>query len=607
MSKHIIHLLPDNIANQIAAGEVVQRPSSAVKELLENAIDANASEIKLIVKEGGKTLIQVIDNGKGMSEVDARMSFERHATSKIRNTDDLFSIKTMGFRGEALASIAAIAHVELITREADAEVATKINMNGTILEKQGYTQAPVGTSISVKNLFFNVPARRKFLKTDATEYKHVLDEFHRIVLSYPEIKFSLFHNNNEIYHLPKGNLRQRLVGVFGKAMNERLVPIDEDTEMLGISGFIVKPRHAKKSRNEQYLFVNKRFVKSPYLNHGIRNAFESLITADLNPGYFINITIDPEKVDVNVHPTKQEIKFAEERLVYNYLKVAVRHALGKNNLTPSLDFDSTNYNLIQNTPSHSPISRSSNPSFQPSVPSNQKENIKHWESLYDGMIEVEKETDQEEYLLTIPSKISSQNSEDLFHKDFAEKQLFQLHNRYILSPIASGFMMIDQIAAHERIIFEEQLASVKGDKLSTQKVLFPETIELSAGQAELLLSALSSINKMGFDIQHFGKNSFVVHGVPSGMESETNMERLLSGVLEDFTLNRDAVQKEEEIAKILAKKMAMNKARKLTNTEMQHLVNQLFACKSPYISPSNKSVIINYDLEEIKNRFKINK
>lgn len=595
MSQNIIQLLPDNIANQIAAGEVVSRPSSAVKELLENAIDANSTEITLNLKDGGKSLIQVIDNGKGMTDVDARMSFERHATSKIRQSEDLFDIKTMGFRGEALASIAAVAQVEMITRSSEADVAFQIQINGSEFKKQQFIQGAQGTSITVKNLFFNVPARRKFLKSDHTEYKHVMDEFHRIVLANPNVKFVLFHNNNEIYHLKPGNLKQRIIGVFGKTMQEKLVPLEEKTEILGISGFIVKPQFAKKSKGEQYLFVNQRFIKSHYLNHAIRGAFENLITSDQKPGFFIYLEINPGKIDINVHPTKQEIKFAEERLIYNYIKVAVRHALGRYNLTPMLDFEHTPM------PVDPPQTKSSGSSFSMDRPPQRDQNLQNWQSLYDGMIEVETD-DVDTDLYTIESKITQQDGDRLIPTEQQEKPLFQIHNRYIISPIKTGFMVIDQVAAHERIIFEDQLRALEHESMPTQKVLFPETIELSAGQAELLKSLLSQMNKLGFDIQHFGQQTFLVHGTPVGSE-QSNIEQLVLDFLEDLTNNQESIVQEREIAKVLARKLSINRGRRLTVEEMQALVTRLFKCETPYMSPSNRNVIITIGLDELQKKF----
>lgn len=621
---NIIQLLPDSIANQIAAGEVVQRPSSAVKELLENAIDAGSKSIKLILKNAGKTLIQVIDDGKGMSPMDARMCFERHATSKIRNSDDLFAINTMGFRGEAMASIAAIAQVELITKEKDSDLGTSIYIAGSKLTKQEPCQAVDGTSISVKNLFFNVPARRKFLKSEATEYKHILDEFHRIVLCYPEIKFSLFHNNNEIYHLPASNLRQRIVNVFGRAMNEKLVPLEESTDVLGINGFIMKPQHARKTRGDQYLFVNKRFIKSNYMNHAVRFAFENLISADLHPGFFIYLTIDPAKIDVNVHPTKQEIKFEEERLIYNYIKVAIRHALGKHNLTPSLDFDSSNFNTT-NPPLQSSFgsARSSAGADQNSAGSSydsykkqEKANVKNWESLYEGLIDIQPEEasqsaqqteESDTDIFTVKSKMYQEDQEKKIVDDFQDHKLFQLHNRYILSPIKSGFILIDQQAAHERILYEQFLEKIETNSAGAQQSLFPETINYSASQAEMMRNVLPYLNSIGWEIEDFGGDSFIVRSLPEEYEKQGELKDEIWSLVEDVTEQKDVAEEKKLIAKKMAKRMSVNKYAKLSMEEMRSLVNKLFACEHPYLSPSNKSVIVTITLEEIMQRFNITK
>ena len=617
---NIIQLLPDSIANQIAAGEVVQRPSSAVKELLENAIDAGSNSIKLILKNAGKTLIQVIDDGKGMSPIDARMCFERHATSKIRQSEDLFAIRTMGFRGEAMASIAAIAQVELITKERESDIGTMIQIAGSKLTKQEPCQAVDGTSISIKNLFFNVPARRKFLKSEATEYKHILDEFHRIVLCYPNIKFSLFHNNNEIYMLPASNLRQRIVNVFGRAMNEKLVPLEESTDVLGINGFILKPQFARKTRGDQFLFVNNRFIKSNYMNHAVRFAFENLISADLHPGFFIYLTIDPSKIDVNVHPTKQEIKFEEERLIYNYIKVAIRHALGKHNLTPSLDFDSSNFNTtapgnaggnFTSMPSSAGTNTSSGDSAYDNYKKQEKANVKNWESLYEGLIDIQPEiainSEESSDVYTVKSKMYRDEKEKLLVDESQDQKFFQLHNRYILSPIKSGFILIDQQAAHERILYEQFLEKIDTNEKSAQQSLFPETIDLSAAQSEMLKNVMPYLNSLGWEIEDFGGTSFIIRSLPEEFEKKGEIKDELLSIVENITDEKDIVEEKKVIARRMAKRMSVNKYAKLTVEEMRSLVNKLFACEHPYLSPSNKSVITTFTLEEILQRFNITK
>ena len=610
---NIIQLLPDSIANQIAAGEVVQRPASAVKELLENAIDAGSSSIKLILKSAGKTLIQVVDDGKGMSPMDARMCFERHATSKIRTSEDLFTIKTMGFRGEAMASIAAIAQVEMITKEKDSDLGTQILIAGSKLTKQEPCQAVDGTSISIKNLFFNVPARRKFLKSEATEYKHILDEFHRIVLCYPQIKFSLFHNNNEIYHLPSSNLRQRIVNVFGKPINEKLVPLEENTDVLGISGFITKPKHARKTRGDQYLFVNNRFIRSNYMNHAVRFAFENLIPADTHPGFFIYLKVDPAKIDVNVHPTKQEIKFEEERLIYNYIKVAVRHALGKHNLTPTLDFEASNFNVGGMNQVSQSQANTTPDEYQKQYNAREKENIRNWESLYEGLIEItpsqEDTANPDKSMFTVESSsmASLDQTENKEKPVFNDRQLFQMHNRYIISPIKSGFILIDQKSAHERILFEEYLRNMDNNNKGKQKSLFPQTIQFSAAQAELFKNVLEFINAMGWEIEDFGNNSFIVHSIPEEMQSAQDIQLTLESIMEDLTMDKDVASRKNQLAKSMAQKMAISRNQSLTFEEMQSLVDRLFACEHPYLNPSNKSVISTFTLDEISQRFNVAK
>ena len=531
----IIQLLPDAIANQIAAGEVIQRPASVVKELLENAIDAGSTDIKLIIKDSGKSLIQVIDNGCGMSETDARMSFERHATSKIRKAKDLFSIRTMGFRGEAMASIAAIAHVELRTRRHADELGTRLVIEGSEVKTQEACQCAAGTSISVKNLFYNVPARRNFLKSNTVEMRHILDEFQRVAIANPDIFFSLHHNNTEVFHLPDGKLRQRVVGVFGNSWNKKLVPVDEETDILKIRGFVGKPEFAKKTRGEQLLFVNNRFIKSGYLNHAILNAYEDLLPKDTYPIYTIFIDIDPANIDINVHPTKQEIKFDDERLVYNYLKVAIRHALGQYSITPTLDFDQ-DPNFSKYVPTNKNVSQG-----QETKPSNgnvksdfagvsktnsplESNNLKNWEKLYEGLDsfdQPQEETSDQGKAFTIESQWSANPVTDDPTSGFAneKKRPYQIHNTYVVSHIKSGFLLIDQQAAHERILYERYLSFLKDQQPLTQKQLFPKTINLSPIDSQVLLKIIPEINLLGFDIQEFGNESFVIHGIPADLPS----------------------------------------------------------------------------------------
>lgn len=630
----IIQLLPDSIANQIAAGEVIQRPASAVKELLENAIDSGATQVRVILKDAGKALIQVIDDGCGMSDTDARMSFERHATSKIRTSKDLFEIKTMGFRGEALASIAAIAQVELKTRLHKNELGTHIVISGSKVRSQEACQTAPGTSFSIKNLFYNVPARRNFLKSNNVELRHIVDEFQRVALANSEIFFSLHHNENELFHLPSGNLRQRIVAIFGASYNKRLVPVAEETDVVRIEGFVGKPEFAKKSRGEQLFFVNNRFIKSGYLHHAIMSAYEGLIAEKNNPFYAIFIEIDPSKIDINVHPTKQEIKFDNERLIHQYLGVAVRHALGQYAVTPSLDFKSETGSLSGFETTASPkksVSNYSESQQQDSARSgesqpksnwenvtpktdfsNQREsnNLKNWQLLFDGVEAAEEELANaalQEQAITISSSANNDDSTpELSEKGFntSKKEPFQIQSTYIVSHIKSGFLLIDQQSAHERVLYEKYLDQIKDKSASTQKELFPNTLEFPPADAELLKSILPEINSLGFDVQEFGQNAFVIHGIPSELTGDRNGEELIENLLEQFKSNHElSIGATENIARSMARSAAIKRGKNLTVTEMQTLVDQLFACTMPYSSPSGKKCFINYDLEDLKKQF----
>ena len=509
----VIQLLPENVANQIAAGEVVQRPSSVVKELLENAIDAGATQIKLIVRDAGKTLVQVIDNGCGMSETDARMCFERHATSKIRESKDLFAIRTMGFRGEALASIAAVAQVEMRTRRATDELGVRIVIESSTLVAQEPCQAPAGTSIAVKNLFYNVPARRNFLKSEPVEMRHVLDEFQRVAMANPDLFFSMHHNDQELFHLPPGNLRQRIVKIFGEAANKKLVPVQEETDILKITGFVGKPDYFKKTRGEQLFFVNKRFIKSNYLHHAVVQAYEDLLPSDAFPLYVLFLEIDPMRIDINVHPTKQEIKFDDEKLVYNYLKVTVRHALGSHNITPTLDFE--HEPAFQATPSKTPSLRpgSDRPSsvgdYRPSGgdDSRNEDNLRHWQKLYEGLELIGKSSDSpserdeagnepsDEPGLSFEIRQSAEHTQmDDESGSFSKglKEPYQIHGQYIVSHIKSGFLLIDQQAASERILYERYLEALGTQPIATQKMLFTLTTA-SSDHAQLQVLGTASL------------------------------------------------------------------------------------------------------------------
>lgn len=601
----IIQLLPDAIANQIAAGEVIQRPASVVKELMENAIDAGADEIKLIIKDSGKTMIQLIDNGKGMTETDARMAFERHATSKIRSAQDLFEIKTMGFRGEALASIAAIAQVDVTTKTETSELGTRLVIEGSQVKKQEPCQSMTGTTLTIKNLFYNVPARRKFLKSDPVELKHIMDEFHRIAMANPELFFSLHHNGNEIYHLTNGKLRQRIVNIFGKSYNEKIVPVSEITDNIKITGFVGKPQASKKTKGEQYLFVNRRFIKSPYLHHAIKSCYEELITKDHYPMYVLFMDIDPSQIDINVHPTKQEIKFEEERLIYNYVKVSIKHALGQYNITPTLDFD-TDYNFANKRTESgfgmggASTSTSTRSDLDKAQEEFQRDNLRAWQSLYDGIAD---ETPVQP--VVVESKLSQEEGDYNDHGDSQEKKApYQIHQSYIISQIKSGFLMIDQQSAHERILYEKYLVSVEKQGISTQKLLFPETIELTSARSETMKSILAKVNKLGFEVEEFGKNAFIIHGVPVGLENIETGKVLIEKLLEQYEENLEfQLGINENLSRSLAMSTSLKRGKSLGVEEMRSLIDQLFACSVPYKSPSGNKCFISIDLEEIMNRF----
>ncbi len=625
----VIQLLPDAIANQIAAGEVIQRPASVVKELLENAVDAGSTNIKLIVKDAGKTLIQIVDNGCGMSETDARMSFERHATSKIKVAQDLFELRTMGFRGEALASIASIAQVELRTRQQKNELGTRISIEGSQLKVQEPCQCVAGTNIAVKNLFFNVPARRNFLKTNTVEMRHITDEFQRVALAHPDIFFTLQHNGSEVFHLPSTNLRQRIVNILGQNSNKKLVPVSEETDLIKISGFVGKPDYAKKTRGEQYFFVNSRFIKSGWLNHAIITAYEDLLPQNTYPLYVIFIDIDPAHIDINVHPTKQEIKFDDDKMMYNYLKVSVRHALGQYSVTPSLDFEQEAFLNTTTQPQGvwMPGSNSSNPSASTarhadqntsssSIPfeSNedirrQRNNIENWETIYEGLDIFGKEDNEQSTTetITFKSKISSDANElDDDSKSFSnqQKQPYQIHNRYIINQVKSGFWVIDQQAAHERILYEKYWGIIETDNPTTQRKLFPQTVHLTPADAILLKDILPQVIRLGFDIETFGGDSFIIHGVPAdlpeGMKEQEVIEKLITQYQENLELDLGL---KENIARSLALSASIKRGTKLNFEEMEVLIDKLFACAMPFKSPTGKKCFITFELDDLDKQF----
>jgi len=595
----IIKLLPENISNQIAAGEVVQRPASAVKELLENAVDAGATQIALIVKEGGKSLIQVIDNGKGMSETDARMCFERHATSKISTADDLFAITTKGFRGEAMAAIASVTQVELKTKQAGAGAGTQVLIDGGSFTSQEPCQCAQGTSVSIKNLFFNVPARRNFLKDDAVELRHIIDEFERVALAHPDISFKLTSNGNEVYNLAPGALINRITGLLGNTLKEKLVAVNEESPTITVRGYVGTPASAKKRRGTQYFFVNNRFIKNGYLHHAVMGAYEQLIAPDEFPAYFLFIDVPPNTIDINIHPTKTEVKFEDERNLYAILKTSVKRALGKNNLAPSIDFDveqivEFNYGT-QTGPVKTPQIQV-NPSYNPF--SGNKETGKpasDWQSLYQDYINPNTATSlpQEEHLF--------QKEKEHF---ILPEKFFQLHSKYIVAAFPDGLLLIDQQRAHERILYEHYRNASQHQALSQQE-LFPQTIELSGADMLLLNELNEDLKKLGFDILPFGKDTVVIQGVPADLSS-LNSAEVLHGLLENYKLNNLDVKldKGENICRALAKNTSIKYGKELQPEEMKLLMEHLFACENHSFSPAGKVVYTKIDLIDLDRLFK---
>jgi DNA mismatch repair protein MutL len=613
----IINLLPDAVANQIAAGEVVQRPASAVKELVENAIDAGADKIQLILKDAGKSLIQVIDNGCGMSLTDARMSFERHATSKIKKADDLFAIRTMGFRGEALASIAAIAQVELKTRRHEDELGTCLQIEGSEVLKQEPCSTATGTSLSVKNLFYNVPARRNFLKSNPVEMRHIIDEFQRVALANPQVFLTMHHDGQEVYHLPASGLKQRIVHLLGNNYNQRLVPVEEDTTIIRLHGFVGKPEFARKTRGEQFFFVNNRFIRDAYLNHAVLTAFEELLPEETFPLYVLFIDIDPSKIDINVHPTKTEIKYQDEKAIYAIIRSAVKRALGKYNITPTLDFDQENSigHLITEKPLGEIVQPtiSFNPDFNPFAAEKRADREipflrnaaehrsspipQNWDTLYqiskrDTVVQQEM---HEEPSISVDEQAVNKSS---------ERQLFQIHNRFILSQIKSGFMLINQQSAHERILYERFLVQLENHSGLSQQSLFPQSVTLNSSDFELLKELLTDIRALGFDIREFGKNTVVVEGIPADLSNAAEHE-LLEHLLEGFKNNQAILKlnKRDNLARSLARNAAIKAGAKLSLEEMNLLIDQLFACEMPNLALNGKPVISTFTMNELLERF----
>ncbi|NJC27993.1 DNA mismatch repair endonuclease MutL [Neolewinella antarctica] len=663
MTDNLVQLLPDNIANQIAAGEVIQRPASVVKELVENAIDSGANEIELVVKDSGKTLIQVTDNGCGMSEIDARMSLERHATSKLRTAEDLFNLRTMGFRGEALASIAAVAQLELKTRRAPDDLGTRIVVEGSEVKTQEPVAAAPGTTMAVRNLFFNIPARRNFLKSDTVELRHIRDEFIRIALAYPEVRFDLTVNDRLDLALPAGKLRQRVVQVFGRKYDSLLVPIDEDTDVLQITGFVGKPEGARKSKVGQYFFINDRFIKSSYLHHAVIGAYDDLLGKDSYPFYVIYIRIDPARIDVNVHPTKQEIKFEDERMIYNYLKATIRHGLGRASIMPSIDFETdnvfspsktTNYAKAADEERGEALPSRMNADYTPPAPrvaadssrlsrddraqnnlpaseaQRRASNLRHWEDLYRGLSGDETDGPAEntidfdateefsaalvdlgtgEILQSkvsddvLPSRVSGGDETGQTTTD-QDRKPYQLHARYVVSPIKSGWLLIDQRAAHQRILYEKFLANLEDSPAASQQSLFPQTIELAHADVGVMNDLLPDLAQLGFDVEAFGGNSFIIRGIPAEIAGKQNEKEILERLLQQYRDNVDMVNNgHERLARVLARGAAIRKGQGLDVAEMRSLINQLFACGQPRRAPNGDKCFVKYELSEVERLF----
>lgn len=590
----IIQLLPDSIANQIAAGEVVQRPASAVKELLENAIDANATHITLIIKDAGKSLLQVIDNGNGMSETDARLSIERHATSKIRKAEDLFTLQTMGFRGEALASIAAIAQVEMKTRQENQELGTILVVEGSEVKKQEPIACEVGTSICVKNLFFNIPARRNFLKSNPVEFRHIMDEFHRVALACPQIAFTFMNGDELELELPASKLSQRIVSIFGKNYQQQLAPCSEETERIRITGYIGKPESAKRTRGEQFIFVNNRFIKNNYLNHAIASAYAGLLPEGSFPFYVLYIEIDPKHIDVNVHPTKTEIKFDDERSIYGIVLAAVRQALGAHSLMPVLDFQA-DVNIV------SKLKQSSGDDYFDER--FQRSNLQNWEKLMEGNSETRlRDVSSPVHAIRFDSRVNQSEEEEAIQP--VEKVLSQLFDRYILKQVRSGMMIVDQQLAHERILFERYLAQLRSKHGESQQCLFPQTISFSASDFAMVMEMEQEIHALGFRLDVFGKNTLVVNGIPANLPGG-NEKELVEGLIEQFKSNQKelSVPIQENLARALAKRSANKAGKRLAIEEMSALLGSLFSCKSPNYSPDGKPTFFIFELGKIESYF----
>ncbi len=615
----IIRLLPENIANQIAAGEVIQRPASAVKELLENAVDAGATEIQLFVNDAGKALVQVIDNGRGMSETDARMSFERHATSKIKNIDDLFHIKTMGFRGEALASIAGVAQVELKSKKPEESVGTFIEIENSVVKRQEPVAMNGGTNISMKNLFFNVPARRNFLKSNASELRHIVDEFIRVAMAFPSLFFSLTSNGQEVFHLEKGPLKQRILQILGNSYSAKLVSVKEETDYMNIYGFVGKPDTAKKTRGDQYFFVNNRFIKSAYLNHAVMNAFSDMIAKDSFPMYTLFIDIDPSRLDINVHPTKQEIKFEDEKIIYAFVQSAVKHALAQYSVTPTLDFD-LDVSIQQTDAVSKPFtpekqfSATGTSLYKTFSQKNQahfiesKSELKSWDENLLKSNYIDPSSAEKQEFKNSRLEHSHSPLREIFlaspEKKPASGTFLQLQKSFIVAENENGFILIHQQNAHERILYERFTEAMQGKPISVQRSLFPATIELAPADAVLLEELLPDLRILGYLAEPFGKNAFIIQGSPADVP-DGNEKNSLEKILEQYKhFNMDiSFSKREKLLRSMAWQQSVKAGIFLSEKEMEKLVEDLFNCKVNNITPNGKPVFLEFKKEEIDKMF----
>lgn len=607
----VIQLLAESVSNQIAAGEVIQRPASVVKELVENSVDSTGTEIKILIRDGGKTLVQVTDNGCGMSETDARMCFERHATSKINSADDLLAIRTLGFRGEALASIASIAQVVLRTRKSGEEIGSELAVSGSVVESQHPVACSEGSSFTVKNLFYNVPARRKFLKTNNVEFRHIIYEFQRIALANPGCAFILSHNDSEVYNLPPASYKQRIVHIFGKGINQNLTPVEASTNLVKIRGFIGKPEYAKKTTGEQFFFINNRFMRHPYFHKAVLSAYEKLLAPDTIPSYFIYLEAEPDTIDVNIHPTKTEIKFENESALFQIINAAVREALGKFNIMPSIDFDregafeipvykrdkATQAPPISYNPDYNPFEEEQPIGTRSGSTRISGMNLKNWEKLYD----------KEDFLTGEPSQHSGETSQQTMDLTSGshDESFIQLKNKYILTAVKSGLMVIDQKRAHERILFESYIKSLALNAPVAQRTLFPETIELDPANYSVMQEIAEDLQTIGFDLRDFGSNTFVINGCPvinNNIQAKEFIERFLE--IYKSTGSDVKISEREKLASSLAMANAVDYGEKFTQFAMRELVDNLFACENPKYSPSGKPVVKIITVEELEQKLK---